>query len=231
MILLHRYCSCYCQRCCSPRTRTQHSTLYRIKLQTVIQITTIICNMLLHRHTTPARAAAEQKLLPRCHKLTAAACNPQLPTRRVQTNVIDKFRDLVSQFGPGGQQQQQEQQQQSQAGYGLEAEDDGADMVRIDTDSSGGLGGTTENVFGPLVSELMLGNRHAHWLQWLVICCCSCGVGAMVHTRRNPCPKLAMPMLHTCQILSIHAAVFDCHCAGDRLTWHCYSAPVAKPPP
>lgn len=117
--------------------------------------------MLLHRHTTPARAAATQQLLPRCHKLTAAACNPQLLTRRVQTNVFDKFRDLVSQFGPGGQQQQQEQQQQSQSGYGLEAEGDGADMVRIDTDSKGGLGGTTENVFGPLVSELALGNRQA----------------------------------------------------------------------
>jgi hypothetical protein len=74
----------------------------------------------------------------------------------VQTKVFDKFRYLVSQFGPGGQQQQQ----QGQADYGLEAEeDDGADMVRIDTDSRGGLGDTTENVFGPLVSQLALHSR------------------------------------------------------------------------
>jgi hypothetical protein len=64
--------------------------------------------------------------------------------------VFDKFRDLVSQFGPGGQQQQQQLDQA--AGYELEADDDGAEMVRIDPDSKGGLGGTTENVFGPLVS-------------------------------------------------------------------------------
>jgi hypothetical protein len=73
--------------------------------------------------------------------------------RNVQTNVFDKFRDLVSQFGSEGRQQQQ---QGKAASYEPEAEDDGADMVRIDTDSRGGLGSTTEDVFGPLVSDRLI---------------------------------------------------------------------------
>lgn len=48
-----------------------------------------------------------------------------------------------------------------QAAAGVK-DDDGSDMVRMDAASSGGLGGTTEEVFGPLVSV-----GHDHYQQ----CC------------------------------------------------------------
>jgi hypothetical protein len=95
-------------------------------------------------------AKQQQQLLLRCHTWTPLSCNAHSARLPVQTNVFDKFRDLVSQFESEGQQQQQ---QGKASDYELEADDDGAEMVRIDTDSRSGLGGTTESVFGPLVSE------------------------------------------------------------------------------
>jgi hypothetical protein len=108
--------------------------------------------MLRHHHAMPGRLAANQQLL-RCHTCTSLSYNTHLARRHIQTNVFDKFKDLVSQFGSEGQQQQQQQRQGKAADYELQADDDGAEMVRIDTDSRGGLGGTTESVFGPLVRK------------------------------------------------------------------------------
>jgi hypothetical protein len=105
--------------------------------------------MLRHHHAMSGRLAANHQLL-RCHTCTPLSYNTHSARRHVQTNVFDKFKDLVSQFGSEGQEQQQ---QGKAADYQPEADADGAEMVRIDTDSRGGLGGTTESVFGPLVRK------------------------------------------------------------------------------
>jgi hypothetical protein len=64
----------------------------------------------------------------------------------VHVCVFDKLRGML------GQQQQSKQQQQQQQSSEEEGDDDqDAEMARIDPDSDGGLGGTTEDVFGPLV--------------------------------------------------------------------------------
>jgi hypothetical protein len=71
---------------------------------------------------------------------------------RVRAHVFDKIRDMLSGNTPGWAGPPEGEPQAA-------AHDEGSDMVRIDAESSGGLGGTTEEVFGPLVSH------HAH--RWL----------------------------------------------------------------
>lgn len=61
-------------------------------------------------------------------------------TRQVQVHVFDKFKDLISQVGVG-----------SDAKRNDAAEE--AELVRIDTESRRGLGGTSDDAFGPLVRE------------------------------------------------------------------------------
>ncbi len=68
--------------------------------------------------------------------------------------VFDKFKDALR---AAGDWQQQQRQQAERAGTAWEddweeaAEEGDPDMRQIDLESTGGLGGTTEDVFGPLV--------------------------------------------------------------------------------
>lgn len=69
----------------------------------------------------------------------------------VRVAVFDKFKELVTQYsGKDGS-------SEGTDNSNTQAEQD-AEMVRIDTESSGGLGGTSEDVFGPLVGGQL------HWL-------------------------------------------------------------------
>jgi hypothetical protein len=81
--------------------------------------------------------------------------------------VFDKIRDFVNSNSSGwaGQTEASSAGQQ-QSSSEEDADEDGADMVRIDMESTGGLGGTTEEVFGPLVSYQDPHDPAAH-VDWL----------------------------------------------------------------
>ena len=69
------------------------------------------------------------------------------PGRPVVCKAFNLFKDM---FGKG--KQDSEDNQSVPSGSQLSSdEDDGAEMQPIDLESSGGLGGTSEDVFGPLV--------------------------------------------------------------------------------
>lgn len=65
----------------------------------------------------------------------------------VRVHVFDKIKDMLS-GGSSGWAGPPE----GQSAAAEEEQDDVAEMVRIDAESTGGLGGTTEEVLGPLVS-------------------------------------------------------------------------------
>jgi hypothetical protein len=73
-------------------------------------------------------------------------------SRMVQCRVFDKFKDIL-----GGRKQQQASSSSSSVSWehpedqSMEEEEEGAEMVPLDLDSRGGLGGTSEDVLGPLV--------------------------------------------------------------------------------
>lgn len=77
--------------------------------------------------------------------------------------VFDKFKDLFNANRFTSQQGSRNDDLQS-LGEQVDNEfDDGAEMVRIDMDSTEGLGGTSEDAFGPLVSTCwVLGVLHVH---------------------------------------------------------------------
>jgi hypothetical protein len=76
--------------------------------------------------------------------------------RAVQCRVFDKFKDML-----GGKKQQQASSSSSSVSWedpedqNMQEEEEGAEMVPLDLDSRGGLGGTSENVLGPLVRSLL----------------------------------------------------------------------------
>lgn len=75
-------------------------------------------------------------------------------TQHVQARVFDKIRDFMNSSSSGWAGQPEASSAAGQQQSSSEEDvDDGADMVRIDMESTGGLGGTTEEVFGPLVSN------------------------------------------------------------------------------
>jgi len=73
----------------------------------------------------------------------------------VRVHVFDKIRGMLSGNSAGWAGPPEGQPADGQ--YTGEDADDGAEMVRIDGESQGGLGGTSEEVLGPLVSN---------WLVW-----------------------------------------------------------------
>ena len=81
--------------------------------------------------------------VPRCQHSTTHPVARR--ARVVSTHVFDKIKDMLSGASSGWA-------GQPGTPNAAEEEDDGGELVRIDGDSRGGLGGTTEEVFGPLVS-------------------------------------------------------------------------------
>jgi hypothetical protein len=65
-----------------------------------------------------------------------------------------------------------------------EQDDDGAEMVRIDAETTGGLGGTTEEVLGPLVST----GTAVFWQQAYNLACVNSPETDTVCTERTHLP-------------------------------------------
>lgn len=105
-----------------------------------------------------------------CSSSSIVPCNSRSANSsrsHVQARVFDKIRDFVNSNSSGwaGQTEASSAGQQ-QSSSEEDADEDGADMVRIDMESTGGLGGTTEEVFGPLVSYQDPHDPAAH-VDWL----------------------------------------------------------------
>lgn len=118
----------------------------------------------------PARAssvceASQQQLAAACRPARVPACQHSWcsssssrlfrssRSANMQVHVFDKIKDMLT-GGASGWAGPPEGRPGAAAASSSEVDDfdDGAEMVRIDAESTGGLGGTTEEVLGPLVS-------------------------------------------------------------------------------
>lgn len=103
----------------------------------------------------------------------------------MRAHVFDKIKDKLS-GGSSGWAGPPE----GQPAAAEEEQDDGAEMVRIDAESEGGLGGTTEEVLGPLVSWGQLRVQGTYNLATQARSCVSTGMRTVCVSCR-PCCWLA----------------------------------------
>lgn len=105
-------------------------------------------------HKPLARIAATPT--PRAIRPLAHLHTVHKPARRVDARVFDNLRNFVNKVTSSSSNSSSNRDSSSEQ-Y---AEEEGAEMVRIDTESSGGLGGTSEEVFGPLVGVSAVLSNH-----------------------------------------------------------------------
>ncbi|KAF8073213.1 hypothetical protein HT031_000874 [Scenedesmus sp. PABB004] len=118
--------------------------------------------MLAARRAAAAAPARAPRAAPAARAPPRASAARRAPCRRaVRARLFDRLRDFVAASSGGGAEERQRQQEQQQrgasAGGELDGEEEeGAELVPIDTEGRGGLGGTSDGAFGPL-AVLLLG--------------------------------------------------------------------------
>lgn len=105
----------------------------------------VCCSRALTQHLNLKQPARSIITRPPCH-IPHHSWSDSGRAAHVRAHVFDKIKDMLS-GGSSGWAGPPEGQPAA-----AEEQDDGAEMVRIDAESTGGLGGTTEEVLGPLVS-------------------------------------------------------------------------------
>lgn len=99
-----------------------------------------------------AQQHASTSFLSPCPSVRLQRCHHSRSVR-IQTGVFDKVRDILSGNSSGWAGPPEGRAEQAAAGGSArEEEDEGAELVKIDVEGRTGLGGTSEDAFGPLVS-------------------------------------------------------------------------------